>query len=394
MSKLHRLRALIGLLAGITVFLTGCGGSTGGTGSSSNKAPLVVGVAAGITGYLASSDGPLADGAKFAVDRVNKSGGADGHPIELHVLDVASTASTGVTVVNQLMNQYRTSVILTGALSAGTAAYTPIVGPRQVPLVTDTVLPNDPKWVVSVLPWVDHIVQREMDFASKQVHAKTVGVMYSQTPYGQQASKAIADQAGGYGLTVPVNVGVDTTSTDVSPILARIRDAKADAIITVLTGPIELVVAKNAASLGLTIPVLQATDDVSIYKSSAASYPNTYFTGIAPQFYPDVSEPKRKAADKAFMDEWSKSHSDITGVSGALAGWDEIQVLVAAVKSSHATSGEALRAALEKTSVVGTTTDYAYTASDHTGQQKTANPLYIGQFKNGTITIVQPPPTK
>lgn len=393
MRDSHRLRPHVALLMGVTFALVGCGGSTGSS-SDSSKAPIEVGVAAGITGYLAASDGPLTEGVKLAVDRVNKSGGADGHQINLHVLDVASTASTGVTVVNQLMNQYNTSVILTGALSAGTAAYVPIVGPRQVPLITDTVLPTDPKWVVSVLPWVDHIVQREMDFASKDLHAKTVGVMYSQTPYGQQASKAISDQAGSYGLTVPVNVGVDTTSTDVSPILARIRDAKADAIITVLTGPIELVVAKNAASLGLSIPVIQAIDDVAIYKASAASYPNTYFTGTAPQFYPNVSDAKRKAADKAFMDEWSKSHGDITGVTGALAGWDEIQILVAAVKSSHATSGEALRAALEKTSIVGTTTDYNFTPSDHTGQQKVPNPLYIGQFKNGTITALSQPPTK
>lgn len=393
MRDLYRLRPVAALMLSVTFALVACGGSSGST-SGSNKAPIEVGVAAGITGYLAATDGPVTEGVKFAVDRVNKSGGADGHQLNLHVLDVASTASTGVTVVNQLMNQYNTSVILTGALSAGTAAYVPIVGPRQVPLITDTVLPTDPKWVVSVLPWVDHIVQREMDFASKELHAKTVGVMYSQTPYGQQASKAITEQAGGYGLTVPVNVGIDTTSTDVSPILARIRDAKADAIITVLTGPIELVVSKNAASLGLSIPVIQAADDAAIYKASAASYPNTYFTGVAPQFYPNVSDAKRKAADKAFMDEWSKSHGDITGITGALAGWDEIQILVAAVKSSHATSGEALRAALEKTSIVGTTTDYNYGPSDHTGQQKTPNPLYIGKVKNGTITAVSQPLTK
>lgn len=383
------------ILAVTALCLAACGSTSGSSsGSSSSKAPIEVGVAAGITGYLAATDGPVTEGIKFAVDRANKSGGADGHQINIHVLDVASTASTGVTVVNQLMNQYNATVILTGALSAGTAAYVPIVGPRQVPLITDTVLPTDPKWVVSVLPWVDHIVQRQMDYVSKELHAKTVGVLYSQTPYGQQASKAITEQAGSYGLSVPVNVGVDTTSTDVSPTLARVRDARADAIITVLTGPIELVVAKNAASLGLNIPVVQASDDVSIYKTSAASYPNTYFTAIAPQTYPNVGDSKRKAAIKAFMDEWSKSHSDITGVSGALAGWDEIQILVAAVKASHATSGEALRAALEKTSIVGTTTDYNYGPSDHTGQQKVPNPLAIGQFKGGSLTIVSPPPTK
>jgi len=89
--------------------------------------PIEIGVAAGITGYLAAVDGPTAEGIQLAANALNASGGVDRHQLNVHVVDMASVAATGVTTVNQLLNQYNVNVIMTGSSSAGTAAETPIV---------------------------------------------------------------------------------------------------------------------------------------------------------------------------------------------------------------------------------------------------------------------------
>jgi ABC-type branched-subunit amino acid transport system substrate-binding protein len=191
-------------------------------------------------------------------------------------------------------------------------------------------------------------------------------------------------------MSVPVNVGVDATATDVSPLLAQARDANTTAIVTLLTGPIQLVLAKNATSLGLKVPVIMATDDPGVLQAASAGYTNAFTLVSAPMAYPDVPNAKRKAAVQAFRAEWDKTHKDLTGAVGAQAGWDEMQLLATAIRASHATGGDALRAALESSSLVGTSTDYTYSAADHTGQQKVAIPFAVGKYEGATLKIVSP----
>src|SRR5262245_3205011 len=74
------------------------------------KAPIEVGAVAALTGYLAGYDAEFLNGLKLAVKVANEKGGADGHPISLRIADGASNATTGVTVTNQLLNQFNVSV--------------------------------------------------------------------------------------------------------------------------------------------------------------------------------------------------------------------------------------------------------------------------------------------
>ena len=68
--------------------------------AQANKAPIEVGSVAALTGYLAGYDGEFLNGLKLAVKVANANGGADGHPLSLHIADGASNATNGVTVTN------------------------------------------------------------------------------------------------------------------------------------------------------------------------------------------------------------------------------------------------------------------------------------------------------
>jgi branched-chain amino acid transport system substrate-binding protein len=376
----------------LVLVLGACTPGAAPTAGGGSAAPIEIGVAAGLTGYLAAVDGPTSEGIKLAAASINANGGVDGHQLNVHVVDMASVAATGVTAVNQLLNQYNVSVIMTGSSSAGTAAEAPIVTPRQVPLIVNTVLPpdTDVKYVFSVLPLIDHIVDAQLKFASQTVKARSIALLYSQTPYGQQGSALVNSNAPKMGMEVPVNIGVDATATDLTPLLAQARDANVQAVVTLLTGPIQLVLAKNATSLGLNVPVIMAADDPGVLQSAANSYTSSYLLVSPPLAYPDVPNAKRKAAVQAFRTEWDKTHKDLTGAVGAQAGWDEIQLLASAIRASKSTGGEQLRGALEAASLTGTTTDYQYSADDHTGQRKVGDPFAVGQFSGPTLKIVSP----
>src|SRR5277367_3587660 len=76
---------------------------------AAGKAPIDVGMAVALTGFLAANDGPFVDGVKLAAKVLNDAGGIDGHEVRLHVLDDASNATTGVTATNQLLNGFNVS---------------------------------------------------------------------------------------------------------------------------------------------------------------------------------------------------------------------------------------------------------------------------------------------
>ena len=228
-----------------------------GTTSAST---IQVGGAFALTGALTASDTSALKGAQVAIDAINAAGGVNGHKFSFHPLDMASTASTGVSVVNQLLNQYQASVILAGSSSASTAAYASISAARKVPVIAWSVLPPSPDWEFSILPYVGNSIRAQLQFAASNLKAKRVAFLYGQNPYGQQGSTMISDLAAKYGITVTDNIGVGPTATDLTPLLARVRASNVDAILSLLAGPIQIVMAKNESSLGINLPTLHGQD--------------------------------------------------------------------------------------------------------------------------------------
>src|SRR5947207_955113 len=165
----------------------------GALGTAHAASAIDIGMPMALTGYLAAFDGHATDGAKLGAKLLNDRGGIGGHPIELHILDNTSNATTGVTVVNQLINRYSVAAIASGALSAQTVAIEPIVTKNKVPVITMSVLPADMEWTFSMALPPAKLLDLQLGFAEKQLKAKRIAFLYSQTPYGQVAAKIVAD---------------------------------------------------------------------------------------------------------------------------------------------------------------------------------------------------------
>jgi branched-chain amino acid transport system substrate-binding protein len=359
------------------------GGQPASAGGSDGPA-LSVGLAIGQTGYLAAVDTPFGQGVELAVDELNKAGGLLGQKVKITKVDMASNAAQATTLTNKLINQDKVGVLVGGYTSAATAAIAPIAAGRKVPIVAASVPPEDPTWVISTLQPVTKTDAVAVEYLQGKLKASKIAVLYSQTPYGQTAAKAMKEVASNGGLEVVASLGVDTGATDLSPQLSKARSAGADAVVDVLTGPVHIVEAKSAATLGLKIPLVMGTDDLNTFKKATEAYPNTAFTAIGVQQYPNNLDPGIKAADEEFLGVLEAKHgTSVSNVADAARGWDAMMILAEAVKNAKATTGEELRAALEQVKHTGTSSQYAYTADDHSGQLDTPNPLAIMQFKGG-----------
>lgn len=365
--------------------LAGCGSSSS---SGGGKAPLNVGVAVGLTGYLSSDDVPFSQGIKLAAKTLNKAGGVDGHKVNLHVVDMQSSAATGVSELNNLLNKDGVGAVLGGSVSAATAAYAPVVTRAQVPVIAASVLPSDSKWLFSTLQPVSETNGADLGFIKSKLHLKRIAVISSETPYGEAAAKGMTSAAESRGLSVVSSQAVSDNATDLTPELQKVQRSGAQAIVDILTGPVHLVEAKSAASVGLKIPIVMGQDTLSIFKQSTAAYPKTYWTGLAAQIYPHNADPKIKAANVAFQPIDKRAYGSSSDIANAARGWDTMQILAKAVRASGAVTGESLRSALEKVQHSGTDSEYDYSPSDHTGQLKVKNPLGVGHYDGSTLKVV------
>ena len=362
--------------------------SSSPSSAATSKKPIVIGVAVGLTGYLAADDVPFSHGVELAAKYMNSHGGMDGHKVVLHVVDMQSNAATGVTAMTQLIDQSSIDAAIGGSVSAATAAYAPLLARSSVPMIAASVLPADDQWQFSTLQPTSETDAIDLGFVASKLHLKSIGVVYSQTPYGEQASKGMAAAAAKDGISVLSTQAAQTNATDLTPQLQKIQSSGAQAIIDILTGPVHLVEAKSAANLGLKIPIVMGQDTRQIFEESTAAYANTYWTGLGAQVYPYNSNASIKAANAAFLPVYRAAYGSQSGIGNAARGWDSMQILAQAVKASGAVTGATLRNALQKVTYTGTETQYAYTASDHSGQLHVSNPLGIGQYHGSSYKIV------
>jgi len=349
--------------------------------------PIEVGSIAALTGYLATYDGNFLNGLKLGVKTVNDAGGAGGHQLSLHILDGASNATTGVTGVHQLLNQYSVTVLLNGASSATTAAINPILADAEVPFITLSQLPPERKWAFESTTDFSAVTTLELDFTVKVLKAKKIGIIFNQTPAAQAGTEKLKALAPQWGLEVVSVQGVATDATDFTAQLSAFKEAKPDAILDFMTGPAHILEAKAASTVGLQVPLVMGLDDTSTFLQASKIYPNAYLSAIPVQVYPDIADPNLKKAVGEFLDAYKKAGLDSAGVQAAASGWDAPHIVAAAVKASGATSGEALRNALETLDYQGVVTRWRFKADDHTGQVN-SNALQIVKYESDKLKVV------
>jgi branched-chain amino acid transport system substrate-binding protein len=352
--------------------------------------PIVIGMPMALTGYLAAFDSHAVEGARLAASLLNAKGGAGGHPIELKILDNSSNATTGVTVTNELIYKHDAAAIASGALSAQTVAIEPILARNKIPVVTMSIIPAEMQWTFSIALPPPKLLDLELGFAAQNLKAKRIAFLYSQTPYGQVAAGIVADHAKKHGLEAVFNEGVAVTTTDLTPQLARLKETNPDAIVDFLTGPVHIVEAKAAVTVGLKIPVVMAVDDTTTFQQAVEIYHDCYFVMSPVQTYPEIADPELKAATKQFLDAFQAAGLDPRGVATAGQGWDLVHLYARIFASNAALRGPALRDALMQADHIGAYGRYKFRADDHTGQQGEAVAMQITRFQDGKFRIVAP----
>lgn len=155
---------------------------------------IKIGALFALTGGLAPYGPPIVNGAKLAVEQVNRIGGIFGRNLELIIRDTATAPAVGRDAASKLINLDRVVAII-GALSSGvTVASSSITIPANIvlispsstsPMLTD-LDDNDFVFRTCVSDALQGVIQGKL---ALDLGYKTASVIYVNNPYG----KGLAD---------------------------------------------------------------------------------------------------------------------------------------------------------------------------------------------------------
>ena len=210
-----------------------------------------------LTGAAAAGGITALVGTQMAVDRINKSGGINGRPIELIVEDYQSKPDTGRRKAEKLAVEDKVDAHQGGFLSNVCLACTPVWEEHKIlnmiGVCLDTTLTTSKCSRYTFRPF-DYAPAQAVAMAPYLVGkmgAKKWHLAYADYAWGQATKDAYGDQIKKAGGEVVGTTGIPLGTADMTPFLSKITGAF-DGLFGIFFGPQGIAFVTQSFDLGLT----------------------------------------------------------------------------------------------------------------------------------------------
>ena len=301
-----------------------------GVGCTSNPASpsgegLKVGLSICYTGVAAEKGRPMGNGKLDCIKYINEElGGVSGHPIEVIWRDNEYDTSKAVTIINELIS--KGCLMFTTNSSKMMGASMEIANRASFPgfsVFSSPILTHPPKHIYAQMPdygddwaaFTEYYLDNVWQGSGKPKMA--LHLLNNTTGYGaRDAAKALADQLG-----VEIVATEEHTATTISEVesLTRIKALNPDILYISSTPQPTSIIVKNAAELGMDIPIGcgHASFTDVLVELAGADAEGVYGVFPTVNWYDDVP-----AMDK--MVEYCKAnHPDDEGSMDYMTCWAE-----------------------------------------------------------------------
>ena len=308
---------------------------------------IKIGMVLPVTGPAADSGKYALTGAKIALDRVNKSGGVLGKPIELVTEDDQTTNPGAVLAFSKLAAQPDIVAFLGSIRSTQNHAMAADILKTGKPVCFGG---TDPALTKMGNPWL--IRFRPNDSYSGRVIAaygvdtlgkKNWAIVHSTDAFGTGGFKALSAALDKSGAKVAIDQGYPNQSQDFTPVVLAIKSSGADIIGSYFTFDNDIAIfARQLRQLGVTLPWVGSASIIvaGAVKLAGPALWGTF--GVAD--YAIDSSPEAQEFAKLYA-EVSKAPAD------NYSSWtyDAIGVLSAAINKAGSTDPDKIRAAILST---------------------------------------------
>ncbi len=332
-----------------------------------------------ITGPASSLGAPERDTVKMLQDQINAKGGITGpdgklHKIELVIYDNQSQESQSVLVAKRLIEEDKVPVIIGPSQSGTTMAIIDTTQKAQIPLISaaasiSIVTPvADRPWVFKT-PQSDTLIMTNLLDYLKSKGVTKVGWISVNNAFGDSGRAQFEKLAPTYGITATTNERFGATDPDMTGQLTKIKGTDAQAVIVWAIPPGASVVTKNAADLGLKLPVYQShgignQDFITLAGAAAngVTFPTSKLLVAASL---PASDPQRTVL-LDYTDQYQKLYGKLPTTFGGNA-YDAFALAVKALEKAGPDPKGIQTALMGIKEFVGITGVFNLSATDHNG---------------------------
>jgi branched-chain amino acid transport system substrate-binding protein len=320
--------AVVVLAASVTLGLAACSTSAAAGGASANDT-VYFGVSAAITGQYAQYGEQFKKAFDLAVEKVNASGGINGHPVALKYEDSQSDPKQSVAVAQKFVGDPSVSLVFGDYSSSASIPASPIYTAGKLLQFgynnsnpAFTAKGSEYQWSTSITTSATY--QWEADYI-KSRGVKSVGVTYLNTAdWGIPAFQAFKAEADKIGLTITDAEGVLDSSDDYRPSLTKAVAGQPDALVHIGYGPDGAKVVSQLRAIGYKGTFYGGQDEASFDGT-----PDAAGSIVGAQFLETSSAPAVVAFVKAFKAKYP-TEQHVTGFEAG--AYDALNVVVAAAK--------------------------------------------------------------
>jgi branched-chain amino acid transport system substrate-binding protein len=219
---------------------------TAATGVQAQTKELKIGVIFDLTGALAAG-GSYASylGTKYAIDMINERGGVEGYRIKAIYADAQSKADVAINEAERLLNQEKVDMLM-GVFSS--AHCVPMAQKADqakkfmwanVCVASSVFKDKNLRYAFRAQVHSDQFGEASCTFLNEEAKARLgkepkdlkVAVIYEDGPYGAGVASGNESACKRYGMQVVLKEGYAATSPDLSPLVTKLKRARADVIL-------------------------------------------------------------------------------------------------------------------------------------------------------------------
>jgi branched-chain amino acid transport system substrate-binding protein len=272
--------------------------------------PYKIGTIQPLSGAGAAGGKTALVGVEMAVDRINKSGGINGRPVELLVADDESKPDVARRKAEKLVVEDKIDAQVGGFLSNICLACMPVWEEARIvnmiSVCLDTTLTTSKCNRYSFRP-SDYAPAQAVAFAPYLVNkmGKKWHIAYSDYAWGQSTRNAYAEQIKKAGGEVLGTTGIPLGTADMTSFLSKIN-GNFDGLFGVFVGADGVAIGNQAYDLGLTKKYKWAGDGAIAESTNLPALGNKIegFVGIN-RYLPVLEGPLNTPAHKKFLEEAS-----------------------------------------------------------------------------------------
>ncbi len=246
---------------------------------------------------------PAKRGVELAVSAINKAGGINGRKLEVIFEDEKDSPTNAVNAVQKLINVDKVVAIIGPMTSGAALAAAPSANEAKIPLVTPTA--TSPKvsgagpYIYRGCSRIDKQAEALTKYIAETYKPKTVGVLYSNEPYGKGCNDVFGKYFEQLGIKVVATESFMRGAKDFKAQLTNLKAANPDILFIPGYYQETAPAAVQARQLGLKQRIVGVYGDIApIYIELAGKAAEGHL--VASEYHEEYDTPKNKEFKEAY----------------------------------------------------------------------------------------------